>query len=226
VSTQQAIPHPSGISVFGSSIVHVEPDVSSLRFAVAALKPTPAEAFTDVRAGADAVRAFLLRAQLTDVASSRISLEQEHRYVSGEQRFVGYRARMGFHLILRELDRIEEILVGVVAAGASEIGGVDLQTTRLKEARAKARRRAVEAAREKALVYCTAAGVTLGLPIHIEDVNPDLLSGAREGHVVSSKPPSEDVGTLRAFDPGWIAISAAVQIVYALSTPAAEGVRS
>ncbi|MEP7124909.1 MAG: SIMPL domain-containing protein [Byssovorax sp.] len=225
MSTHQAIPHPSGVSVFGSSIVRVEPDVSSLSFAVVALKPTPTEAFSDVRAGADAVRAFLLRAQLTDVASSRISLKQEHRYTSGEQRFVGYLARTGFHLILRELDRIEEILVGVVAAGASEITGVDLQTSRLKEARAKARRRAVDAAREKALVYCLAAGVTLGVPLHIEDVNPDVLTGAREGHVATGKPQSEDVGTLRAFDPGWISISAAVQIVYSFSPPPTEGAR-
>jgi len=140
MNTQQAIPNPSGISVFGSSIVRVEPDVASLSFAV-------------------------------------------------------------------------------VAAGAAEIAGADLQTTRLEEAR----RRAIEAAREKALVYCTAAGVTLGLPIHIEDVNPDILNGSRGGHVLSSKPPSENVGTLRAFDPGWIAINAAVQVVYAFSTPPAEG---
>ena len=128
-------------------------------------------------------------------------------------------------LILRALDRIEEILVGVVAAGASEIAGVEFQTTRLEEARAKARRRAVEAAREKALVYCTAAGVTLGLPVHIEDVNPDVLGGGGEGHATPIKPPNDDVGTLRAFDPGWISISAAVQIMYAFSTPAAEGAR-
>ena len=115
MNTQHAMPHPSGVPVFGSSIVRVEPDVSSLSFAVDALKPTPAEAFTDVRADADAVRAFLLRAQLTDVASSRISLEQEQ---------------------------------------------------------------------------------------------------------------SEDIGTVRAFDPGWISISAAVQIVYAFSTPPAEAVRT
>lgn len=140
MNTQQAIPNPSGIPVFGSSIVRVEPDVASLSFAV-------------------------------------------------------------------------------VAAGAAEIAGADLQTTRLEEAR----RRAIEAARKKALVYCTAAGVTLGLPIHIEDVNPDILNGSRGGHVLSSEPPSEDVGTLRAFDPGWIAINAAVQVVYAFSTPPIEG---
>lgn len=222
----QAIPHPSGISVFGSSMVRVEPDVASLSFAVVALKPTPIEAFSDVRGGVDAVRAFLLRAQITDVASSRISLEQEHRYLDGEQRFVGYLARVSFHVILRELERIEEVLVGVVAAGAAEISKVDLQITRLKEARAKARRRAVEAAREKALVYCTAAGVKLGLPVHIEDINPEILNGARDGHALSKAPsetPSEDVGTPRAFDPGWLMIKAAVQIVYAFSTDAAPG---
>jgi uncharacterized protein len=223
MSIEQAIPHPSGISVFGSSMVRVEPDVASLSFAVVALKPTPTEAFAEVRAGADAVRAFLLRAQITDVASSRITLEQELRYLNGEQRFVGYLARVSFHVILRELERIEEVLVGVVAAGASEISRTDLQTTRLKEARAKARRRAVEAAREKALVYCLAAGMKLGMPLHIEDINPDILHGAHEGHAASKAPsatPSEDVGTPRAFDPGWIMINAAVQIVYSFSIDA------
>ena len=171
MNVSQAIPSPGGVSVFGSSMVRVEPDLASILCGVVALHEKPIEAFAEVRAAAQAVRAFLQRARLSDVASSRITLKQEFRYVQGEQRPMGYLARVGFHVLLRELDRIEEILVGLVEAGASEIGGVDLQTTQLKDLRVEARRRALEAAREKALVYCAAAGVGLGPPIHIEDLN-------------------------------------------------------
>ncbi len=127
---------------------------------------------------------------------------------------MGYQARVGFHVLLRELDRIEGVLACLVDAGASEIVGIDLQTTQIKELRADARRRAIEAAREKALVYCSAARVSLGPPIHIEDVNPDILQGVREGHV-TRQVSADDVGAARAFDPGAIAIGAAVQVVFA-----------
>lgn len=218
MNVSQAIPSPGGVSVFGSSMVRVEPDLASILCGVVALHEKPIEAFAEVRAAAQAVRAFLQRARLSDVASSRITLKQEFRYVQGEQRPMGYLARVGFHVLLRELDRIEEILVGLVEAGASEIGGVDLQTTQLKDLRVEARRRALEAAREKALVYCAAAGVGLGPPIHIEDLNPEILLGVRDGHVLHLAP-ADDVGAARAFDPGGISVGAAVQVVFALSAP-------
>jgi uncharacterized protein YggE len=137
--------------------------------------------------------------------------------VNGEQRFAGYAAHVGFEIILRDLDRIEPILVGVVNAGANEIGSVDFQTTKLREYRTEARQHAVQAAQEKARVYCAAAGVTLGRVIHIEDVNPESLTGMREGHAQTklSVVDSESISD-SALDPSSIVISAAVLIVYAL----------
>jgi uncharacterized protein YggE len=93
---------------------------------------------------------------------------------------------------------------------------VDMQTTQLKEVRARARRQAVLAAREKAELYCSAANVKLGAVLHIEDVNPNTLRGY-EGHV-QREMPVEDVGDLRAFDPGSIAVSAAVMLSFQIET--------
>ena len=109
---------------------------------------------------------------------------------------------------------MEEILAGVVDAGANEINGVELQSSRLKELRAEARRRAVAAAREKAEHYCQAAGVTLGSVLHIEDINPELL-GSYGSHVMHEIP-IEDAQPLRAFDPGSIIVNGCVVIAYAI----------
>jgi uncharacterized protein YggE len=114
------------------------------------------------------------------------------------------------------MDRVDSVLTGLIAAGANELVSVTFQTTRLKELRADARRRAVAAAREKAELYSNAAGVTLGTVLAIEDVNPELLSGRSEGHTYREPAPVDDAGEPGAIDPGAITIAAAVNILFAL----------
>ena len=51
----------------------------------------------------------------------------------------------------------------------------------MREIREQARSESIRAARSKAVAYCDAAEVELGLLLHIEDVNPDQLAAQREG---------------------------------------------
>ena len=215
---RQAIPSPTGITVFGSSLLRVLPDIALLNLAAHGLHEAPAEAFALVRSKAEAVTSFLRGAAVAEVACSRVTLKQEFRYTAGEQRFVGYLARVGFQILLRDLEQVEDVLVGAISAGANEVVSVELQTSALREHRIDARKRAVHSAREKALAYCDAANTTLGAVIHIEDVNPEILTGVHEGHVHRQVSP-EDAGGFGAFDPGAISVGAAVMVVYALSDP-------
>jgi uncharacterized protein YggE len=97
------------------------------------------------------------------------------------------------------------------------VSSVDFQTTKLREHRTEARRQAVNAAREKAEVYCGAAGATLGRVLHIEDVNPESLSGMREGHAQNKVSMADtDVVTISALDPSSIVIAAAALVVYSI----------
>jgi uncharacterized protein YggE len=66
------------------------------------------------------------------------------------------------------MDKVDPLLSGLIAAGANELTSVTFQTTRLKDLRADARRRPVAAAREKAELYCQAAGVTVGTVLAID----------------------------------------------------------
>ncbi|MBL0345392.1 SIMPL domain-containing protein [Candidatus Villigracilis affinis] len=212
MNQEQLIKTPFGINVFGSALIRVDPDVVSLNFSVSRLHQHPKEAFQDVRKASQGVRKYLEQAKVGEVGTSRVNISQTFRYISNENKFVGYTARVSFHVLLRQLDSMEDVLSGIVDAGVNEITSVDFQTTRLKEIRAEARRRAINAAREKAENYCTAAQVSLGKVIHIEDVNPDTLRG-REGHVSYEIQP-DDSGEIKVFDPGSITVGAAVIIAF------------
>lgn len=213
MTPEQTIRHPFGITAFGSSILRMEPDIASLTFAVTRLAQHPKDAFQEARAGAESIRAFLARVGVDDIGSSRVTLSQTFRYTGGEQRFVGYTAETVFRVLLHDLSRMEEVLIGIVDAGANEVRAVELQTSRLKEIRAEARRRAVSAAREKAENYANAAGVTLGPVIHIEDVNPDRILSRQEGHV-AREARSDDDQPAHAFDPGSVTIGGAVIVAF------------
>ena len=194
---EQTIKAPFGITVFGSAMSRTAPDIASLNVSVTRLEQNPADAFAKVRQGSQAVQECLRHARISEFGASRVTLTQAHRYIGGENKFIGYQAKAAFHVTLTELDRIEEILTALVAAGANEVNSVSFETTRLKELRAEARKMAIAAAREKAINYCSAAGITLGPILHIEDVNPAVLQ-RRESQHVRSEPQIDDEGETRA----------------------------
>jgi uncharacterized protein len=205
-----------GVKVFGSAVVRVAPDTASIVVAVSRMEQKPEAAFAKAREAAQAVNAYLHKAGVKDFGSSRITLSQEFRYSNGENRFVGYQAKIGFNVVVREMDKVDGLLSGLITAGANELTSVTFQTTRLKDIRADARRRAVAAAREKAELYCKAAGVGVGHVLAIEDVNPESLSGRNEGHTYREPTAVDDTGEPGAIDPGAIAVGAAVNIVYGI----------
>jgi uncharacterized protein YggE len=205
----------SGVKAFGSAVLRVAPDFVAIQFSVGRTAKQPRDAFRETHQVARAVRAYLGQVNVTDVAASRVTLAESYEYVGNKRERKGYFAQVSFNVLLSDLDRMEEVLVGVVDAGANQIGSVEFRTSKLKEYRAEARRRAVAAAREKAEIYCRAAGVELGPVLHIEDVSPNVLRGTGEGHT-TTEPSGDDAEASRALAPDNIVVGAAVSITFAL----------
>jgi hypothetical protein len=169
-------------------------------------------AFAAVRTAAAQVRQYLGNAGVAEFGSSQIDLSSEFRRDKGEKQFLGYKANVYFQAILRDLERTEEVLLGALESGATEISRTNFQTSLLKELRAKARREAVAAAREKAQLYVQETGVELGRVLHIEDVNPEtILLGFHAAGEVSLDAEVEP----RAFNPASIQVAAAVVMAFA-----------
>jgi uncharacterized protein YggE len=213
----QSIRNPSGISVFGSYVMRVEPDVALVTFAVAHSKPEPPAAFAATRQAVADVRAYLRDADVppADVQTSVVHLSAEWHGYGKERVFLGYEARTSLSVRLTDLRRFEEILAGVVQAGANQIQSTEFQTTRLLELRAQARRGAFAAARRKGELYAEEAGVRLGEVLHVEDVNPDGVRG-RESHGADASSLESDGDALQPSTPGSIQVQAAVQVMFAI----------
>ena len=209
---RQSIQHPLGVNVFGSSIMRVKPDVVVIKFSVSRLEQEPKKAFQETREAAQSVQNYLSQSKVGEFGFSHAKMFPSYRYVGTEEKFLGYNASISFNIRSQDLNRLEEILTGIVDAGADRIENVDFQMSRLKELRADVRRRAVDAAREKAENYCKAAGIMLGSVIHIEDINPETLRG-REGHVAREMQ-SDSEEDNSALDPSSIAIGAAVVVAF------------
>jgi uncharacterized protein len=218
------ISNPYGVCVFGSALLRVSPDSAKIVAAVICVEKKTSDAFSKAKKTARAVSDFLQRSGIDDFGMSRISLSQEHRFSGGEQHFLGYRATIGFTIVIKILDRLEDIASGVIEAGANEITSIHFQTSNLKDLRMQARRQAIEAAKEKAAVYAQAAGADLGKVIHIEDVNPQVLQVYLGSHhargVGGVGPPPQDIiehdAGKQTLDPGAIEVTAAVLVAFSL----------
>jgi uncharacterized protein len=210
------IQDPFGISVFGSALIKTPPDLVSIQAAVARTEGTPSAAFSKVRKLAHDVKDFLQRSHTEEFGMSQMTLAPEFTFAGGQRKFVGYTARISFRIILRSLDRTEDLVSGLVDAGAAEIRSIQFQTSDLKGIRANARRLAIEAAQEKARIYANAAGVSVGQVLHIQDVNPQVLQARGEGHV-RPEPVVDNDFDKQTLDPGAIEVGAAVMVAFALS---------
>jgi uncharacterized protein len=212
----QSIQRPTGITVFGSYVLRVEPDVALVTFTVSNIQSEPPAAFAATREAVAEVRAYLRKADVApaEVQTSLVNLSAEHDGYGKERVFLGYCARVSLSVRLTDLRRFEEILGGVVQAGANQIQSTEFQTTRLAELRAQARRGAFAAARRKAELYADEAGVRLGEILHVEDVNPENLRG-RASHGADVDLESEG-DALQPSTPGSIQVQAAVQVAFAI----------
>ena len=131
----QSITNPLGLSVFGSALLRVAPDVADITVSVSSLHAKPVEAFDKTKKRARAVRSFLESANVGDVQSSRTSLYQEWEGYSNKRVRGDYVARVTFNVILDDLDRVEEVVSGVVEAGVNEVDGVNFQSRELRQYR-------------------------------------------------------------------------------------------
>jgi uncharacterized protein len=214
--TNQAIQRALGVTAFGSSLLRVDPDYASLRFAVTRVGAKPKDAFGAARAGAATVREAVRKLGVadSDVREGDITLEEAWEGYNQDRKMVGYRATVAFQAIVHDFATVEPMLVAVVEAGADRIHSVHPKTKRLKELRRDARVRAVHAAQAKAEVYAAAAGAKLGAALHIEDVNPEDIS--RRSHLPDVDLSEHADAEVDAYKPGTITVAGAVLACFAL----------
>lgn len=183
------------ISVTAQGEASVAPDLALVSFAVTGSGRELGPTRDDVNARASAVLAALrdLGIPEADVNAPDVGIHPEYDYRRG-QKVVGYRVARHMTARVRQLDRLGEVLDGVVAAGANEVGGAQMTASDPSAAEHAALEAAFAAARAKAQVLAAAAGVTLGAVARIEE-EPGPAAGPLPKFRMAAMAESADVPT-------------------------------
>ena len=151
------------ISVSGTGVVKIAPDVADLSVGVGITRPTVRQARADAAAQMTAVIAALKKAGIADkdIQTSGLSLDPVYDYSNNRQRITGYRVSNTVTATVRDLDTVSDVVDGAMKAGATDLNGLTFRVDDPAAAQAQARDAAVKDARAKAEALARAAGVSI-----------------------------------------------------------------
>jgi hypothetical protein len=154
----------------GRGSVRVDPDVASIRFGVAIVRPTATEA----RAAAASTMASILAAlsaggvERRDQQTTLVGLDAVRDYSSGgAPRVTGYQLMNSVEATVRSIESVGSLIDAALAAGATSMDGLVFRVADPAPALHEARRRAVADARSRAETLAAEAGVRLGPVVDI-----------------------------------------------------------
>jgi hypothetical protein len=212
---------PRTVSVSGSGEVRAEPDMAYVTLGIEARRPTLAEARADVSAAVDRVLRLTrdLRIDPKYVNATRLNVQPEYNWNPKDRKRVpiGYLVSRNVQVELRDLEQLGPLLERAVDAGANQVSGPALDSSRRKELEREAMGKAVEDARLSAETLARAAGVRLG-PVRTLNGGvsaPPIVSyGARVAMAdAAAAPPPE-----ATYEPGQMKFTANVSAEYDLLT--------
>lgn len=153
-----------GIVVSGAGRVAVAPDVADLRLGVSVSRDSVAAARADAATTMAAVLAAIRSAGVADrdIRTALLSVQPRYEYRDGKPpRLAGYDLANAVEVTIRDLGRLGDAIDGALGAGATSMDGLSFRLDDPTEAERTARTAAVTAARARAEVLATAAGVTI-----------------------------------------------------------------
>ena len=162
------------ISVSAQGEASVAPDLAIVSFAVSGDGKDLGPTRDDVNRRASAVLATLRELEIADgdVNAPDVGIHPQYDYRKG-QRLIGYRVARQMSAKVRDLDRLGDVLDGIVGAGANEVFGAEMGAADPSAAEHAALESAVGTARAKAEVLAAAAGGKLGAVARIEEEADD-----------------------------------------------------
>lgn len=172
---QDAAPSsPRTITVVGEGVVNIEPNVARTNIGVEVLRPTVEEAAAENSQIVDGLLATLTELGIPgeDIQTSGFNVYAE-RYGAGgpaSEDEVQYRVSNTVTVIIRDLDKVGEVLDASIKAGANNIFGVEFLLDDATTVRSEARKVAVENARSTAEELAALNGVQVGKVLAISEV--------------------------------------------------------
>ena len=210
-----APPDRRSVSVNGHGEVSATPDRARLAMSVEITKPDLRAAQAEVN---KSVRDYLAQVKALgvkdeDISTAGLSIRSEYDY-SGKngRKFLGYHITRGIEIVVRDLDKIGDVLLRATSAGINNVNDPQLESTREEDLQREALAKAAADAKAKAKVLADALGVKLGA-IHTLNANteytpPPIVAQGRFRALAASAAPEVSGNDQIGFAAGQIKYSA------------------
>ncbi len=175
--------------------VTVDPDIANLSAGVTTLAPTAVEA---MRQNASQMHRVIERIEVLgvdedDIQTSGVSVGAEYRYDDGtnQPRFTGYRVSNRVNVVLRDISDTGKVLDALVAASATDLGGIGWAIDNPEPAQDQARQAAFATGRERAIAYARMSGYSDVRLLEISETIMGSRPFAQDANIVTAASRSE-----------------------------------
>jgi uncharacterized protein YggE len=215
VAPAQDKSQPRTITVTGEAEVRVAPEEVAFSFVISSDAKTLASAKAEHDARAKKVLAAAQDAGVApkDIQTERLRMGPKYEEVKDREVFVGYVVSQSMTIVLRDLDKYEDLLSKILEAGVTRVGGIEFGARDMQRYRDEARVLAIRAAKDKATSLAKELNQTLGKPLTIYEGKPDVSQLAN----ATGNEFREQFWLARAtVAPGQLVARAAVTVTFAL----------
>ncbi len=116
-----------------------------------------------------------------DIQTQRLTVDPRWEYnnQTRKQEFVGYQVRNIFVVTLKDVEKLEGVIVAGMDSGINVMQGVSFETTELNQYREQAREQALLVAKDKATKMAAVLGQSIGRPLEVSEQEFTPATGAR-----------------------------------------------
>lgn len=164
---EQKQPIPQ-VNVNGEGKIKVTPDIACVSLGV---ENTGKDAATVKKANDEIIDKVLKYIKSygispNDFQTTQVSLYKNYDY---EKKKYNYVANQTITIILKDIKKYDEFMMGITDTGITNIGGVEFKTSKLEQYESEARKKAILNAKAKANDYIQALNMKLGKVLLITD---------------------------------------------------------
>lgn len=162
---QKQIPQ---VTVSGEGKVKATPDQASITIAIETKGTKAIDIKKDNDAAVEKVLQFIKKMKLPkeDVVTQRVSLNPNYDYNTKKHTYL---ANQTIVIMLKDLSKYDELMEGIVDAGANRIDNVEFKSSKLEQYQSDARKLAMKEAKRKAEDYVSVLGQKVGKALLIND---------------------------------------------------------
>lgn len=163
------------ITVNGTGTVSAIPDVAVANIAISVEGATAKAAQDKANIKSKAVVDYLKGAGIkdADIKTSSYDIYPQYDYSSHVSRIRGYQVTQSLTVKIRDMDQANDIIDGVVEAGANQVNSLNFEIDKLDELKADARKKAIKEANAKAHELEDQLGIDLGRIVSFSELSND-----------------------------------------------------